>query len=50
MWDILKDGVPISAELGSGRLFFQIVVGVPLGIISALKPTPGLTPPTWASC
>ena len=37
VWDILKDGVPISLELGLWALFLQVVVGVPLGIISALK-------------
>ncbi len=37
VWDILKDGVPISAELASWALLLQIVVGVPLGILSALK-------------
>src|SRR2546423_1288452 len=37
VWDILKDGVPITAELGLWALLLQIVVGVPLGIISALK-------------
>src|SRR5437763_7063821 len=37
VWDILKDGVPISLELGLWALFFQLALGVPLGIISALK-------------
>jgi ABC-type dipeptide/oligopeptide/nickel transport system permease component len=37
VWDILKDGVPISLELGLWALFFQVALGVPLGIISALK-------------
>ncbi|HYK84873.1 MAG TPA: ABC transporter permease [Ktedonobacteraceae bacterium] len=37
VWDILKEGVPISAELGMWALFLQVAVGVPLGIISALK-------------
>lgn len=37
VWDILKDGVPISAELGLWALFIQVLVGVPLGIFSALK-------------
>lgn len=35
--DILKDGVPISLELGFWGLFLQVVVGVPIGILSALK-------------
>lgn len=37
VWDILKTGVPVSAELGLWALAIQIVVGVPLGILSALK-------------
>lgn len=37
VWDILKEGVPISAELGMWALFLQVTIGVPLGIISALK-------------
>jgi len=37
VWDILRDGVPITAELGLWALLLQIVIGVPLGIISALK-------------
>jgi ABC-type dipeptide/oligopeptide/nickel transport system permease component len=37
VWDILKDGVPISAELSLWALTLQILIGVPLGILSALK-------------
>jgi ABC-type dipeptide/oligopeptide/nickel transport system permease component len=37
VWDILKGGVPISVELGFWALIIQILIGVPLGIISALK-------------
>jgi ABC-type dipeptide/oligopeptide/nickel transport system permease component len=37
VWDILKEGVPVSLELGLWALFLQVVVGVPLGILSALK-------------
>lgn len=37
VWDILKSGVPVSAELGFWALMLQVVVGVPLGILSALK-------------
>jgi ABC-type dipeptide/oligopeptide/nickel transport system permease component len=37
VWDILKDGVPISAELSLWALLLQILIGVPLGILSALK-------------
>lgn len=37
VWDILKDGVPVSAELGLWALTISILVGVPVGIVSALK-------------
>jgi len=37
VWDILKDGVPTTMELGLWALLLQIVIGVPVGIISALK-------------
>ena len=37
VWDILKEGAPISIELGALALIIQLVVGVPLGIISALR-------------
>lgn len=37
VWDILKDGVPVSFELGFWALLLALVVGVPLGIISALR-------------
>ncbi|MFL5662886.1 MAG: ABC transporter permease, partial [Ktedonobacteraceae bacterium] len=37
VWDILKDGVPISTELGIWALALQVIIGVPLGIISAMK-------------
>jgi len=37
VWDILKDGVPISAELGFWALVLQVLIGIPIGIISALK-------------
>jgi ABC-type dipeptide/oligopeptide/nickel transport system permease component len=35
--DILKDGVPVSLELGFWALLLQILIGVPIGIFSALK-------------
>ena len=35
--DILASGVPISLELGLWALLIQFVVGIPLGIVSALK-------------
>jgi ABC-type dipeptide/oligopeptide/nickel transport system permease component len=37
VWDLLKDGVPVSAELGFWALVIQVLVGVPIGIISALR-------------
>src|SRR5947209_17379367 len=37
VWDILKEGVPISGELGLWALFLQLALGVPVGILSALK-------------
>ncbi len=37
VWNILKEGVPVSAELGFWALTLTVVVGVPLGIYSALK-------------
>ena len=37
VWDILKDGVPVSFELGFWALLLALLAGVPLGIISALR-------------
>lgn len=37
VWDILKDGVPVSTELGFWALVLEVVVSIPLGILSALK-------------
>jgi oligopeptide transport system permease protein len=37
VWNILRDGVPVSAELGFFALLLQLIVGIPIGIISALK-------------
>src|SRR5579885_844219 len=37
VWDILTDGVPVSAELSAWGLFLTLLLGVPLGIVSALK-------------
>jgi oligopeptide transport system permease protein len=37
VWDILSSGVPISLELGFWALLLTLVVGVPLGVLSALK-------------
>jgi len=35
--DILASGVPISLELGAWSLLLQVLIGVPLGVISALR-------------
>ena len=37
VWDILKDGVPISSELVFWGFLLQLVLGIPLGIFSALR-------------
>jgi ABC-type dipeptide/oligopeptide/nickel transport system permease component len=37
VWDILKDGVPISAELALWGTLLTLFMGVPVGIWSALK-------------
>jgi ABC-type dipeptide/oligopeptide/nickel transport system permease component len=37
VWDILATGVPISAELGLWALVLGVVIGIPTGILSALK-------------
>lgn len=37
VWSILSSGVPISTELGFWALILEILVGVPLGVVSALK-------------
>jgi ABC-type dipeptide/oligopeptide/nickel transport system permease component len=37
VWNILRDGVPVSAELAFWALLIQLLIGIPVGIISALK-------------
>lgn len=37
VWDLLKDGVPVSVELSFWALVIQYVVGIPLGILSATR-------------
>ncbi len=37
VWDILSDGVPVSLELGLWGLALTLLLGVPVGIFSALK-------------
>lgn len=37
VWDILKDGVPISVELSLWGTLVTLLIGIPVGIWSALK-------------
>lgn len=37
VWNILRDGVPISVELAFWGLIIQLLLGIPLGILSALR-------------
>jgi peptide/nickel transport system permease protein len=37
VWDILKDGVPISAELATWGLLLALLLGIPTGILSATR-------------
>jgi len=37
VWDILRLGVPISAELGFWGLLLTVLIGIPVGIVSALR-------------
>jgi len=37
VWDILKEGVPVSAELVFWGFLLQLLLGIPLGILSALR-------------
>jgi ABC-type dipeptide/oligopeptide/nickel transport system permease component len=37
VWSILKSGVPVSLKLGGYALILSLVVGLPVGLISALK-------------
>src|SRR5205814_8002545 len=37
VWDILSAGIPISTELAFWALLLQLIVGLPIGILSALK-------------
>jgi ABC-type dipeptide/oligopeptide/nickel transport system permease component len=36
-WDVLKDGLPYSIELGLEALAATLLIGIPLGILSALR-------------
>ena len=37
VWSILQNGVPLSAQIGIEALAFQLLVGVPVGIIAAVR-------------
>src|SRR3984893_15775580 len=37
VWNILRLGVPVSTELAMWALLLELLVGIPIGIISALK-------------
>ncbi|HEY7125464.1 MAG TPA: ABC transporter permease [Ktedonobacterales bacterium] len=37
VWDVLKEGVPISVELGFWALVIEFLVGIPLGVLSATR-------------
>jgi ABC-type dipeptide/oligopeptide/nickel transport system permease component len=37
VWDILKDGVPVSLELAFWGLMVELLLGIPVGILSALR-------------
>jgi ABC-type dipeptide/oligopeptide/nickel transport system permease component len=37
VWNILKAGVPVSTELAFWALIIQMLIGIPIGIVSALK-------------
>src|SRR5579859_1883305 len=37
VWDMLKDGIPVSAELASWGLLLTLVIGIPVGVFSAIK-------------
>lgn len=37
VWDIISGAVPVSAELALWGLVIQLLLGIPLGILSALK-------------
>src|SRR5260370_31417137 len=37
VWDILKQGGPISAELGFWALVLEVLIRIPIAVLSALK-------------
>src|SRR5919206_70794 len=37
VWEILRTGVPVSTELGLYALILALIIGLPVGLISAVK-------------
>jgi len=37
VWSLLQNGVPVSLKLGGSALILSLIVGLPIGLISALK-------------
>lgn len=37
VWKLIKDKVPVSIELGLWALILQMLIGIPLGMLSAIK-------------
>jgi ABC-type dipeptide/oligopeptide/nickel transport system permease component len=37
VWDLIKQGVPISASLGLGALALSVLIGVPLGVLASAR-------------
>jgi peptide/nickel transport system permease protein/oligopeptide transport system permease protein len=48
IWDMLKSRVPVSLELGAWGLLLTLLIGIPLGIISALRANTWLDTTTMA--
>ncbi len=37
VWDLIKNGAPISAQLGLAALVLSLLVGVPIGMLAAMR-------------
>lgn len=37
VWDLIKDGVPVSVGLGGLALLLSVVIGIPTGVLAALR-------------
>ena len=42
VWEILQRGVPISLQLGVLAILLSVVIGVPLGVVAAVKANTGV--------